>query len=905
MKDPGNKYLPPLLIVAAVLLGFWQITFLAGALKWDLIDVVFPFRYHFSECIRNGIFPFWNPYQQTGTPFFADLQAPTFYPELLLVSLLGGYGVYVMHFLFVLYAVIAAFGMYRLSIHFNSHRTVSALAGISYALSGFIIGHGQHFFLLVGAAWIPWVIVNYLQLLQSGTFRQALKTAVFVFLMISGAYQALSFALLYLLLLLFAHALFNKIWSINRREIKTLFMANLQLLLMVVVFSLPLIVSTIDVLSAVDRLSRGIDLGQSLQYSQKLKAFLSFLLPFSSLKFDASFGGADVSMRNHYFGILFLLFSLLALLRKHSVTEYMLLAFGAVLFLSSFDFLPVREFLFRFVPFMNLFKYAAYIRVFGTLAFILFAANYLAKVLQNFESEKRKLFAAGAGILLVFTALLVFALQKTGFGGVLQLLTEHGFQGALNAMDFYQSMVFQSVFQLVILTGLLVVLLSRSIKKPGSWLVFLVMADLLVAARLNMNFTVTSPEYKPFRMKKDLALCPKDFPVPVNDKIIYNNQQHVFFQPFWRNTYTFTKQVSFGAFSSFELNSFSKLDDEFPNLRNTVLNNHLLYFSDRIFPLSRFSDSLLNPETDAAFLFLNDEDYRALQNIKLKRDSTDIVKLTEFAPTRVIAGTQTRHDQMLTLLQTNFKGWKAFIDDKEVPVFTSNFNYRTVFLPAGTHSVRFEYRNNRVLFLYIFSNVAFFFSILYLVSGFFQRGNRRKRWLQWILPLIAGVLFLLGLKPWAERNHRKTVQQVLTEKWAAEKEMFSFEEDFENNSEKKANKNFRHISSGDEYFDVAKISNQNGEMKAATLVFTADVSSGMYPEALIVSEQTGPEVKNGWHAARIEKQVEHLNSWNKIIYQQNFYNLGKGDEIKIFIWNPKKSDFNIDNISVKLYPLVK
>jgi len=97
-------------LLLAAILAYWPVAFYQFGLKWDLIDVVFPFRYFFSESMQAGYFPFWNPYQQTGTPFFADLQAPTYYPELLLVSLLGGYRLLVMHLLLIGYFFIAGQG---------------------------------------------------------------------------------------------------------------------------------------------------------------------------------------------------------------------------------------------------------------------------------------------------------------------------------------------------------------------------------------------------------------------------------------------------------------------------------------------------------------------------------------------------------------------------------------------------------------------------------------------------------------------------------------------------------------------------------------------------------------------------------------------------------------------------
>jgi len=280
-----KKINPYVILLIVVVFGYWQISFFNFALKWDVIDVVFPFRFYFSESIQSGYFPFWNPYQQTGTPFFADLQAPTFYPELLFTSLFTGYGIYTMHILFVLYLALAATGMYQLSFHFNKSREASLIAGVAYALSGYLIGHGQHFFLLVGAAWIPFVIVNYLKLQENRSLIQTLKTAVFIFLMISGAYQALSFTLFYLLILLFVHFILKESAKKNYSIIKEFLKVNFWLFLIVVAFSLPLVVATLEILTSVDRLESGITLSQTVGYGQSVKSVLSFLLPFSTLKY--------------------------------------------------------------------------------------------------------------------------------------------------------------------------------------------------------------------------------------------------------------------------------------------------------------------------------------------------------------------------------------------------------------------------------------------------------------------------------------------------------------------------------------------------------------------------------------------------------------------------------------------
>ena len=253
-----------LLLLAVLVFGYVQISLGLGALKWDLVDVVFPFRYFFSESMGAGYFPFWNPFQQTGTPFYADLQAPTYYPELWIVTVLGGYTIYTMHALFIAYLFIAEGGMYLLVQEETKSVSAGLLAGLAYAFSGFMVGHGQHFFLLVGAAWMPFIVRSYLSMSRSLKIEEALKAALFTFLLLTGGYQALSLVMFYLLIGLFAWFVWNEM--LVRKRIVVLLKVNAIYALVTLVLCLPLICATVEIMPLVDRLSGGIELDETLSY---------------------------------------------------------------------------------------------------------------------------------------------------------------------------------------------------------------------------------------------------------------------------------------------------------------------------------------------------------------------------------------------------------------------------------------------------------------------------------------------------------------------------------------------------------------------------------------------------------------------------------------------------------------
>ncbi len=897
INDLGKRLSPYFLLLLIVVFGFWQVSFLFRALKWDMIDVVFPFRFYFSECIRSGYFPFWNPYLQTGTPFFADLQAPTYYPELLFTSLFGGYGIYTMHFWFTVYLFLAAAGMFQLSYLFNQNRLASFLAAFSYAFSGFVVGHGQHFFLLVGVAWIPFVIKNYLELLQKGGMIQVIKTAVFVFLMVTGAYQALSITLFYLLAVLFIWFIIKEITQKNRARVFRIIKENLFLFLVVLILLLPLVFSTLEVLTSVDRLSNGIDAGKIAQYGQSLRTLISFLVPFSTLKFDY-FGNIDTCMIDHYFGLVTFLFLGLALFRKRTGIEYLIFIFGGIIFASSFRDLPVRDFMFRFVPFMNLFKYAAYIRIFGLLAFILLAANYFSFLQQNFEKERKRILITGVLLLAVLLFFIFYSFGKTSPAEIKNTFAQKSWGEILAAMPVSQLVFFQAVFQSVLLLVFLaLIFFHKKIRHLFQLVVVLLVVDMFAATQLNMFVSVVDPVRKPVHMKKDLALFPEKFPIPVNNKIIYNDNQHVIFPPFWRNTSVFSKEISFYSFSSFELNSFNKLDDDYPNLRNAVLNNRLFYFSDTIFPLSQFDDNKVNSETCSEWLYFQDDIFDVLSEKAAKTDSSDTGIIKEFSPNKITLETVTKNDQFLTLLQTNFKGWKAFIDNVETPVYTSNFNYRTVFLPGGTHTIRFEYKNNKVLFLNIFSNVVFVFLVLFLVVYYLRRKNGQVGWFYlWIPGVFLVVALSLLARNFSHRNENKSVYEIYNERWFEEKPLYNVGKNFDGNETT--------ILPENEFFLISKIDPDSLKLKNGTLVVTAEIKPAENMEGLLVSDIHGSGIADGWHASKIEKQIEKTGEWNKVIYFRNLYDLKKDNTVDVYIWNLKKCSFEIKNMEVNIYPLI-
>lgn len=877
-----GKFGSILLLFAVVVLGYAQVSFGTAALKWDLIDVVFPFRYFFSESVGAGYFPFWNPFIQTGTPFYADLQAPTYYPELWLVSILGGYTVYTMHLLMILYLFLASVGMYGLVKDYTDSESASIFAGLTYAFSGFMVGHGQHFFLIVGAAWIPFVIRSYVTMCHSGKSSDAVRAALFTFLLLTGAYQALSLVMFYLLMGVFVYLLVDRVRS--NEPIIPLLKVNALFTGLTVVMCLPLINATIEIIPLVDRLSGGVGLEKTLGYGQPAAGLISLLVPYVTISFEALFDRADVALLNHYVGLVPLVFFLLALTKRQPTWVYLVLVFGLLVFSMSFGFLPVRQWVYAAIPFMDLFLLAAYVRVFGTVVIIGLSARYLAELDEKIDRDRAKLVALALFMII-------------GLCAVLWVVRTGGKNEGLDAESMVTLTTQVALSIGVLLSMILVVAKYRSIGSPKVWIVLILIVDLVSAAQWNLSTTVVNVSHTPSVMQHDLDRAPKGFPLPVNSKVVYNDEQHAFFAPFWRNTHIFSKQVSFESFSSFKLRSYNLLDEQHPDLRDRVIDNHLVYRSDSIGRISELEKGVMF-NAPASLLYLSDEDFDSWSELYLRSSSTDDVQIKEFTPNRVGIETQSQYDQILTLLQSNYQGWRAYIDGEEVPLRTSNFNYRSVLLPSGTHEVVFSYSNPRQLFFYFLSNGVFTLLVLWLTVKTLRIVNDKK-----IIYFGLPVLFVLILTSFALVNIKRpdtstTVHEQNRARFAADA-VKQWQNNFEeldersNSSQYVSGSKSLYIDPSVETHPLLRYTHDPATGAVNTLFVSFEMYIQDYPEAFLVSEIDGD-----WHAMPLSRQVERLNQWNTVQYVRSLPTLHKGSEIKIYLWNPKGHSFSVDEATV-------
>ncbi|MBL7889831.1 MAG: YfhO family protein [Bacteroidia bacterium] len=713
LKQSHWFYIALLFIIAV--LAYWQISFLKYSVTHDMINCWIPWRYYISNCFENHTFPFWNPYQQLGYPIHADLQGPSWYPESILLSMTIGQDNVTVQLLFIFYVFMAGMGMYFLSLAFQKNRTIAFVIGISYMLGGFFVSHVQHFYAIIGAAWLPFIILNYYKMLQEKSFVRALYAAVFMFLNLTGGNHTFSIILFYFFLTLLAYFIYQSVKEKRKEEIKKYILLNFVFGISTLLMISVVIVAYMQTAPYVSRLS-GMLYEKATVCPLSPQSLLSLFIPFSTVN-GQEFFNTDPSMSNMYFGIGMIPFFILFLFYKKDRLDYFLLSFASICLLASFgEYMPVHKFIFDYVPLMNLFRFPSYFSLFTVLILLILAGKKLEEFTVEPDKFKKALLYSFTSMGVIITIFLIYSIFKNQGKSFFFLNDYSNLFEFLSASSLYQNIILQGSIQLIF-----ILLTLYSIKRYNQkWLsIFsiLTLINLFISVQLNIGYVGFSPA-SPKELKDYIATLPKDYPIPTKNKIIENTEEIGQKHGLYRNTSIFHKRIGADVFNSYAFSHYALLKDSFPHLYNSMRNNELIYFSKNVLAESKLrttDTSNINHKT----IVLSNDDHTKASSFVLNTTADSInnnsYEIKHFSPNEITVSTLTETNEVLTILQSHYTGWHAYIDNKETEILLSNLLTMSILLPEGKHEVKFQYHNRPVIIGAIISALALFL-VLGLIS---------------------------------------------------------------------------------------------------------------------------------------------------------------------------------------------
>lgn len=633
LKSAFEKYKHQLLLVLVVLIAWWPLASFYFVPKWDNIDCYLPYRYFVSWSEWHGYAPLWNPFQHMGYPAYSDMQNGMYSPIVQLLILFGGYSPTSLIIELLSYVVLAALGAYQLSSLFISHRTARFIVGLSFGLSGFMLGTSQIMIFLAGAAFLPFVLYHFYLLLAHGKWGNLLALVGFISLHVTVASPAYTIVLVYLLFT----ALLLFIWFKKEIFIKYYLKRWIWQLPLVGIFSvlllLPYIFSVVDFLPYFGR-SNQLEYGEYLlQNPFDWHSWFSFVFPYPTLANSKWFGMTDLTMRSAYIGVLTLLFALLSLrFIKEKKVAVLWLGFVVFLLVSAGGTTPLYRIVYE-LPGFGLFRHPSLFRAHLILCLVLLAGIGM----ERWKKERNDKLLKSGLIVLILIALCVFVWSamnpytndlKSLFSW--QKVSEEWKPNFMKTYFFLNSLV-------VLILGSVAFLIIHK-KWRLSYLSGLMVLDLLIYSQITMPATVYAPytrsDYESYF--KALPEIPDQSSARIAYKELVENYEPKM-MGIWRNTATYHKSLTFDghnqtqfiAFNAIEQNGgmpfakenplFYEVSERIDLKTDTLKRPHCLWRSDaplRVNPdtlqvthpnigFNRFSVRVVNKSVKSDLLILN------------------------------------------------------------------------------------------------------------------------------------------------------------------------------------------------------------------------------------------------------------------------------------------------------------
>jgi hypothetical protein len=684
----NNRLADYLILLLILLIGMWPIVLGIATMKWDAMDIYLPWKYFVGESIRNGALPLWNPFMNSGFPQMGDVN--TWYPVSWMIALFRRYDVYAVHFEYLFHLYLAGIGMYLVAQHYSMSRAARIFVAAAYMFSGFFISNAQHVGWIISAAWLPFIYFYFVQLRAKPGLIVALKLGFCSFMMLSGGYPGIFISAFYLFL---AFSIFLFVQFLLKRDFINLRSWLLYLSFSALVF---LLLSSVVIVSSLD-LAKHVTRGGGLAFDNSKwgiltgslppKALLTFVFPYAASINNGTFWGTDFSIINCYMGIIPLLLLIFIFFQKDAPFKARVFSIIGVFFMLTAlaQVIPIRKWLYLFLPFMDLFRFSALFRVFAIFFFLLAAGLGLDYILTTKKIGKT-LFRYLLIIVAIFGAIQLFLLFRIERWQFKQLLL-YGFPGFDKMAGIQEKIFLQGLLQMGIISVILLFLKFRP-KYLAFCIVCVSCADMILATQLNIYATVVS-NYPVKKVEIAFSKFPEGYPIPslqLPMKKTDNDALMGSVPYLWQNLAIYHKLPSCDGNSPYSLYTMSTAMGN-QNYQATL--NYPLLF------LATFKDKETVVDTNS-----------------IDKKSYEKISVTAFNPNLLSAKIKTDKTQYLVLQQNYYPYWKAIINGEEQVVIKTNDTYMAVQLAPGISNVSFEFKPVKAIVAFFVSLISFILVLL-------------------------------------------------------------------------------------------------------------------------------------------------------------------------------------------------
>jgi hypothetical protein len=365
----------------------------------DLTTFFYPFRFIWVETVRQGHFPFWNPYIKCGVPLFATIQPGVLYPlslpYLFLPLDLAFNWTIILHFF------LAAVFTYMLMRELGASIQGALTTALAFLFSGYLISVHNVLNTLLSVSWYPLVMWCGCRMVRTGLIRWAAATGVSLCCMFLGGGMEIVLLTLASLLLL---CLYPKVLPLKDAESSPNLQRRFAYLGLVLLIFLGLaMVQILPFLELYERSHRygGVTLNEATLWSLAPKDLIYFLLPslYGPTTTPDHYWKLQNYLKTIYVGPVVLCLAGYYFVRQGKRGLALLAAMGLTLLFALGGYTPLYPFFHKYFPLFSTLRYPVKF-LFLFVFYLCLAAGLGLDVLRNRFSINRHPPYWGQGLLI-------------------------------------------------------------------------------------------------------------------------------------------------------------------------------------------------------------------------------------------------------------------------------------------------------------------------------------------------------------------------------------------------------------------------------------------------------------------------------------------------------------------------
>ncbi len=674
-----------------------------GYIWEDFLFQNYPYRLFASISIRNGSFPFWNPYVAGGIPFFADVQSAVLYPFNLFLAIFvknSFLSYYLVEMLPLFHLFLAGVFMYLLLRELKLEYQSSLIGAIVYMFNFRFILNFTHINRIMTFVWFPLIFLLFKKTIDELDLKFAFGSGLVIGLISFAGYPQ---ALIVEMLFLFYYFIYRLI--VDNKHWKKIMLYSVFAAVIGIGIALWQYIPTLHLLKSSIRADYSYS--QIAFDSYNPKRFLSFLVPNifgSSSGGEANYFGSGPLYffweQTTYLGVFPLLFAFFSFTKKRKKFWLFLLIaslFSLSIALGKYFF--VHRILYFSIPIFKLMRTPPIHMNSLVFAGTIMASLGLNQFLLRKKSIKKNILIGIAigGILL---SLILYQFTPSNIPGETRGIVSNGIWRFLFLAVAFSILLFlyqrmrinKKQFSILIGTGVFLDLFftgafynAGKISPQRFW----GKSDLINYIQTSQNIELTRIAQ---RTPEGYLLLPRN--VGSVHRIFttsgYNPMQLKRYQTLKGNL----RPLNLNSWYRIANVKYAAYFDRNRGIRIRMIENYLprakLFYNYKVIKDKEEIKLMAKEDFDPNKTLILEKE----PEIPISSPGGGNLSIDFYTLNRIVISVDTKKNAILFLSENYYDRWKATIDREAAEIVPGDFAFRAIMIPKGSHKVVLQYRES-------------------------------------------------------------------------------------------------------------------------------------------------------------------------------------------------------------------